>query len=301
MKNVINYYYNLFPNEIHQKNKKFYFEIEKVKFVFFVYSKDFSKTQSIEKMIHILDAGNIKYNQIVKNTSGIIITYVNNNPYILLKLNEQSEDIVIFKDIIDFNKRMSGLFNEKLNIESLLRLWMDKIDYFEYQVSQFGIKFPIIRNSFNYFIGYAENAVILLKNLIYANIGIMISHHRITNNMILQELYNPLDFVLDSSVRDISEYLKEKLFFTDNIDIVEYYFKYSNITNNEAIMFFSRLLYPTYYFDICENIIDGDNDTLLKTVLQRITVYEKNIRLIYIFLKKQYNIPEIEWLLINQD
>ena len=42
-------------------------------------------------------------------------------------------------------------------------MWIRKIDYFEYQISQFGKKYPIIRESFNYYVGLAENGISLLN------------------------------------------------------------------------------------------------------------------------------------------
>lgn len=36
-------------------------------------------------------------------------------------------------------------------------MWVQKIDYFEYQVSQMGKKYPVIRESSIYYVGLAES------------------------------------------------------------------------------------------------------------------------------------------------
>lgn len=297
MKNVINYYYHLYPDNIHQKDKKFFFQIDKIKYLFVQFDKNINKTNDIQKISDLLTSKGIKHNQIIKNITNNTITIVNNIPYILLKINIDNEENIILEDLISFNSLVRNVIIEKIDLKITKRVWMDKVDYFEYQVSQFGIKFPIIRRSFNYFIGLAESAIILLNNIINLEISRTLCHYRIFTNMKIEDLYNPINFILDNKVRDICEFFKKRLFITDNIELIIYYFNYNNVTNEEVILFLARLLYPTYYFDICEQIIEGANDNGLKQLLDRITIYEKNLKQVYYFLKQKYKIPDIEWLI----
>lgn len=296
MKNAINYYYHLYPDNVHQKDKKFTFVINEIKYIFIQFQKDISKLSDIQNISDLLISKNIRHNQIIKNINNSYITYINNIPYILLKINIDDDNLIILEDIIYFSRITNNLINDSMDIKILKKIWIDKIDYFEYQVSQFGIKFPKIRTSFNYFIGLAENSIILLNNISSSNIKKTICHYRIPFNMKLKDLYNPIEFILDNRVRDICEFLKLRIFTNDNIDLVTYYFNYNYITNDEAILFLARLLYPTYYFDICEQIIDGYNDNYLIEILDKIEIYEKNLKKIYYFLKQNYKIPDIEWL-----
>ena len=103
---------------------------------------------------------------------------------------------------------------------------------------------------------------------------------------------------MDSKCRDIGEYIK-KMFFEDKIsenDLVE---RIKNIffTNDEAILFLSRLIYPSYYFDMYEKIYNkNDTEENLKKITKKNTEYEVFLKKIYIFLKRKYDIPQIEFL-----
>lgn len=297
MKNAINYYYQLYPLDIHQKDKKFIFSIDDTEYVLIPYIDDAKRIGRIEYILKILDYNQIKYNQIIKNTANTIVTYISNIPYVLIKININNQNNVIISDIIEFQNYMTSVLTEKIDINNLSGLWMDKVDYFEYQVSQFGIKFPIIRHSFNYFIGLAENAIMVINSISKKEIVGTISHFRVSVSEKITDLYNPLNFVIDSKIRDISEYLKGKMFFYDISSEFSYYFNLKYFSNDEIILFLARMLYPTYYFDVCENSIEANNEDTLKIIVSKVSLYEQNIKYIYNYLRKMFQIPEIGWLL----
>ena len=66
-------------------------------------------------------------------------------------------------------------------------LWSTKIDYLEYQINQSGKKYPLIVESFSYFVGLTENAISYAKNATlelkkdYNNIGV-ITHKKLNIN-----------------------------------------------------------------------------------------------------------------------
>lgn len=297
MKNAINYYYQLYPLDIHQKDKKFIFSIDDTEYVLIPYIDDAKRIERIEYILKILDYNQIKYNQIIKNSTNTIVTYISNIPYVLIKININDQNNVIISDIIEFQNYMASVLTEKIDINNLSSLWMDKVDYFEYQVSQFGIKFPIIRHSFNYFIGLAENAIMVINSISKKEIVGTISHFRVSVSEKITDLYNPLNFVIDSKIRDISEYLKGKMFFYDISSEFSYYFNLKYFSNDEIILFLARMLYPTYYFDVCENSIEANNEDPLKIIVSKVSLYEQNIKYIYNYLRKMFQIPEIGWLL----
>ena len=62
-------------------------------------------------------------------------------------------------------------------------------------------------------------------------------------------------------------------------------------------MFFSRLLYPSYYFDLCDNIIYNNiNENTLSNIIVKNEEYEKFLSHILNYLKTKFQIPDIEWL-----
>ena len=66
---------------------------------------------------------------------------------------------------------------------------------------------------------------------------------------------------------------------------------------NEAILFMARMLYPSYYFDLYDEIINKETkESKLLNIRNKICEYEELLKEIYSYLHLKYNIPEIEWL-----
>ena len=108
--------------------------------------------------------------------------------------------------------------NNNNNID-LNKLWSNKIDYLEYQVSQLGTNYNEILNSFSFFIGLSENAISFLNinNINYNNTHKTLNHLRIKNNMLFIDYYNPINILIDYDIRDYSEYIKNYKKFSDEI------------------------------------------------------------------------------------
>lgn len=300
MKNVFMYYYNLTPINIHQKDKNFYFESDDNKYKFVLVNKFIDDIKNLYIISSYLFQNGFYIDQIIPNKDKQFITNINGKNYILLKIYIDRKDEITINDINVFNYFFLDEKVLKIKYINWYELWIKKIDYFEYQISQLGKKYPLIRESFSYYVGLTENAIALVRNV--KNPRIVIAHNRINIDKDVNELYNPLNFVYDSRVRDISEYYKS-MFFNKKIskeellnEIEEYIIK-NNLNNDEIIMLFSRFLYPSYYFDIYEDIIQNnvDEKSLLK-IINLITEYENFIKELYLYLRKIIVFPEIEWL-----
>ena len=297
MKNVINYYYDLFPKDIHQTKDYYTFTVENFQYFFLPYRRSREEIDKIYNDLRKFYYVKIYLHQIILNKIGEKITIVNNQPYILLKIYVNSRNFIILEDILQFQKSSLGIVTEKFSLQKLFSLWTDKIDYFEYQVSQFGMDYPLIRESFNYFLGLAEVAISLLNEIDEKNISMFYAHHRLKARSTLFDLYNPLEFIIDSRIRDSVEYFKDKCLYQDCMMEVFYYFKYQNLNKDEAILFFSRFLFPTFYFDMYERILSKEiPENKIKVAINVLPHYEKNIQQLYNFLKKYYVFPEIEWI-----
>ena len=125
-----------------------------------------------------------------------------------------------------------------------------------------------------------------------------VSHRRIGPNEKLDEFFNPLNIVVDNRTRDIAEYIKVN-YFNGKIDENEVlnYLDNLNFTYTENLLFFSRLLYPSYYFDIYDQVIQEKiSDEKIQFYIKKNTSYEAFLKKIYIYIKNKYKIPEIEWL-----
>ena len=64
-----------------------------------------------------------------------------------------------------------------------------------------------------------------------------------------------------------------------------------NLTRDDAILLFSRLLFPTYFFDSIEF------KTNFEIYSSRINQYEELLSIVFGLLNNIYKIPKIEWLI----
>lgn len=298
MKNAINYYYELYPTNIYQNNQYYKFTINGIDYGLIQFNYEPQQLQFSYDLSLLLKKYNIYCHQIIKNKQNELATNINNKLYVLLKMGKYNDEKLNINSIMYYPLVTINLHLENLTtIKKWRDLWIEKVDYFEYQISNFKKKFPLINRSSNYYIGLAENGIQLLLDLPNSQ-HFCVSHHRIKNNYTLFDLYNPLEFVIDSKTRDATEYFKTK-FFYDMLQLNEitYYIDNMISTNYEAIMFLSRLLYPSYYFDLCDEIIYNNTDeNTLSQILVKCDQYELLLHDVNSYLNRNFKIPEIEWL-----
>lgn len=299
MKNALNYYYNLNPNSIHQSNKNYRCYINGEEYLLMLYEYSNSSIKEIYELNHFLLQNGVPCHQIVLNNNSEIITMINNSSYILLKILVKNR-IININDILFFSS-LNILENQlsTLNKSNWYDMWIKKIDYFEYQISQFGRKYPIIRESINYYIGLAETSISLFNNQKKSNL--VVSHNRIKKHAGTLEFYNPLNFILDNKVRDLCEYIKERYFFgTYSVDEAKNDISKFRLNEQEIYMLITRMLFPTYYFDCYEEIILGNVDEMeLLKIINKNSKYLEFLKELYIYFKSIVSLPEIEWLLIS--
>ena len=293
MKNVINYYYNLYPNTIHQTDKGYYFIVNNQRYFFTKYQGNINDIKNIyDTHIYMLN-NNFYVHPIILNTQNQILTYINAKPYILM-------NTVYYKNQININDIVSfWTFQIQTNkIPIWGKLWSEKNDYLEYQINMLGHNHPLIRESFSYYIGLGETAIQLVNSLQINNLPLVYAHKRINASDKQYDLYNPLNITLDFKVRDMAEYLKSR-FFNDQ-DITNELTKYlnnENLTQEEHLLFLARMIYPTYYFDLYEEIITNrKKDEEIKKIIDKVDDYEKIIKQIYNYYKSIIIVPQIEWL-----
>ena len=290
MKNTINYYYNIIPITIHQKDEIYKIDTNYYQYILMPY---YGNINNLNIIYNFLLSHNIYCHEIINNKENSIITIINNKNYILLKIHYNNKSIININNILSYNFQIQ--INQKYN---WYRLWCQKLDYYEYQIREYGKKYPIIRESFSYYNGLCETAISLLSNIKIDNINMYINHQRISKNMTQLEFYNPLNLIIDTKVRDISDFIKIKFFKGDNsLEDIKKYIKMSNLNYNEVLLFYIRLIYPSYYFDTYDEIIQGKakEDKLLNYINQS-NKYEIFLKEVYILLNNYYKLPEIEWI-----
>ena len=239
---------------------------------------------------------NTLMSEVILNKDKNIITTYNNINYILLKINCNINKNITLEEI-DYLSKTKIVNNIKSNWGLL---WSKKIDYLENLISENGKKYPQVVNSFNYFVGMSENAISYYNNIeIDNNMMYYISHKVLRPTDKVDSLYNPLNIIYDYRVRDVAEYIKNS-FWTDNHNIyneLNNYLYKNNLSLNEVKLLISRVLFPSFYFDLYEDIFNYNKDEkILNNIISRIDEYEEYLNSIIIYFKRFYPIDEIEWL-----
>lgn len=290
MKNLINYHYNLNIKDFKKKNGKILFQ-ENNKFYEFI---PFYGDVNIFYKNYLMVINSDKYcHEIVFNKEKNILTFHENKPYILLKKNLSINDIVDLNEVITYD--MPIYKESKLEWK---KLWKEKIDYYEYQMSQLAHKYGILKNSFDYYVGLSETAISLLNYVNEKDIQFYMCHKRISANEKLDDFFNPTNFVIDSLSRDVGEYIKIN-FFTSNSSLDNFYMYIENFVfdETEGILLLARLLYPSYYFDMYDQIIQGNiGEEKIQIYTKKNASYETFLKHIYDYMKTKFKIPQIEWL-----
>lgn len=296
MKNAIFYYYNLNPITLIKRYQQFEFQIDQTQYVLLPCSFPLEQLSSLYQLTLTLHQHQIPVHKMILNKDGQLITLINQIPYILLQVFVSKDTPIIFRDILQFQELTKDISGENLIIANWYQLWTQKVDYLEYQISEFGKKYPMIRESFSYYIGLAENAITLVKTVNQP--APVLSHHRLYMNSTLFDLYNPLNLIMDSKVRDIAEYLKDCFFHNrDPLDMIQSYLQYQTLQCSEYQLLFIRFLFPSYYFDCYEQIIEhGHNEKELLSITLKNETYENILNYLYQQVLFHCYLPEMLWL-----
>lgn len=297
MKNAINYYYNLVTYDIRRIGQKYKFTVDDNEYLLCVceYSKE--ELEEIYKLSNYLLYIQVFVHQIILNNNNQIITYINNEPYILMRIFVKDRSVSI-DDIYQFNGLKLSQPSSLLLKNNWRDYWINKIDYFEYQVRELGSNYAVLKESFDYFVGMTETAISLLYGYSFQN-DYVVAHRRVGYGMTLEEFYNPLNLIIDSKVRDVTEFFKSG-FFEGKIsanDILTY-FSINHLTSEDMYLFFVRMLFPSFYFDLYEQIVlESKKETELLLIINKIEKYQEIIRSLYVYLKQYIMLPDIEWII----
>ncbi len=300
MRDIIYYYYNLKIDKISNKNNNYYFYYGGYIYGLLLYDNDIKILNNIYNLSQYI--GHYKMHNIIKNNKNSIITMIDNRAYILIKFNNYKKYDINIQDI-DFMGKIRFNLDKELIRERWNVLWERKIDYLEYQIKQIGLKYPELVDSFSYFVGMAENAISYYKNTLIDykdnvnNNSYVIAHDKITVST--DYFYNPVNFIIDHKSRDLGEYIKLS-FYNKNYNIfkeLDSYFRKNYYTEYDMRLLIARIMYPSSYFNIYDNIIKGElKEKNISYVVDNICEYEKYLGDIFKYLENYYKIPSIEWL-----
>ncbi|MBD9098822.1 hypothetical protein EGP98_04395 [bacterium] len=298
IKNFLNYYYHLYPVEIikEKENYKFYLN-DKLYILYLITNKE----QEVKEQI-ILNKELVYYNYpslVINNVFNNSYSLIEGKNYILVCYNFSNRKIMetdLTKDIY-INKNNYLI----LNRSNWYDLWCKKVDYFEYQKNYIKDKYPLLYNTIDYFIGYAEVAISYLSevNKIIKRDSkdyLTICHKRVYFNDDLNNFYNPFSLIIDYKARDVGEYLKSLLFYGYQEKQIKELLLVINSSYQRHLLM-ARVLFPSFYFDCYEDIINGiTGEEKIISILNKIKDYEDFLVYLYNLLRETDYLIQIDFL-----
>lgn len=306
MKETIMYYYNIDVDVLEENDGKYHFKYQNRDYFFVFYNRNLEELDDIITCVFNMKVKGILVNDIIMNINGSFLTSINGFNYILMSVVNPKEEFDIF-DIVNIASKLH-LNNKtsKLYRNNWGTLWMQKIDYFEYQIRELALNKPVVKDSFSYYIGLAENAISYVNNINarFPNVSsaVVLAHRRVFYPNYKLNFFNPLSFIFDLEVRDVAEYLKAMFFAIDTeyevLEDLKSYLSIRGLSVYEASMLYARLLYPSYYFDIYEEVMNKERDEEdLVRVIKKVDLYEDFLKKAYLEITKYAMIERIDWLI----
>ena len=299
MKKIIEYYYRYKNIELNNIGEVYFFNYYNKKYILSICRRSDEELNEINRLL----SNNKYYTKIVPNVFNQLTTFIKGKKYILVeKNNKYNNEIISINDIINQYKIVNIKDYNALLRNDWYNLWTKKIEYIEYQREHIKNKYISIDQYLDYFIGMAENAISYYKITIETfkenNQNIFVLSHKRINSLLKSDYYNINDLIIDYPVRTLSEYLKYR-FYNDKINNKEITSILINTSYDEFLyrLLFSRMLFPSYFFDVYEKIVNDDLPEIeIMSIINKIKKYEKFLKNIFYLINKKSRIPAIDWL-----
>ena len=275
--NIDEYFYK--NNYIFYKNKNNYYFISEVK-----------NKKNLYKLYYYFING--YFYKIIFNKKGKFISTYQNKDYILLKYikyNFKLEDLIY--------KNKLALSNKK-KLLTWRNIWIDRSNYIEEKYQKIINKYNIIDESIDYFYGLLEAAIYLLRDY-QKYYDYLYLQHIFINYF---DYYNPCNIKLDVKERDFSNYLKYLFFSNKYKDIYIDKIIIKNLDNYNFNLILARLIYPDYYFNLLDELIDNNyifNNNIfdeIKNIILLVDDYELYISNIYRVLLENKVIKKVDFI-----
>lgn len=235
--------------------------------------------------------GDEKYFKIKENIYHNIFTTIQGYDYILVQCYALDFNLVaeIIKNRVVVPEKHQSIYS------NWIQLWTQKLDYYDYQLQHILGLYPIIDESVHYFLGMGETAISYLKyNYSFKQKPVYLSHRRITK----ETYFHPLNVIVDFKARDISEYFKYLFYSNQYLDFNFLdFFKQFELDYDDFILIYSRLLFPSFYFDQYDEVVNTKGgESVFKEIIKRTLAYEEYLKNIHLIICQIIEIPKVDWL-----
>ena len=245
MKSIIEYEYRIEIDEIRKYEDRYYIRNKDNTYIL-------EKTIKNEEMLNLINQSKLFYTVMHNNKGNLSILY-NSEKYILYRIEN------------DTNQEQDLYIEEKPQ-KDWGKLWSIKVDKIRKEMLNHRTS-----ESIDYYIGLAENAIMLWNKIDKNNLKYKICRIRMNNDV----LKNPNNAIIDIIERDAAENIKY-LFFYENTNVETITEKY-NKDGLDMGTIYCRLLFPTYFFDQIEDyLIKGKiNSRQINKIIDKQRKYEE--------------------------
>lgn len=301
MKNALLFYYGIdvSNDKINMIDNNYFFTFQNSNFFVSKYERNINEAYELYKLSEEMIINKIPLYKIIPTKDKNIIFNFENNNYILMIMPKIKNRTITYQDVINFRYFPEKQSYKLLDKSTWNDFWTNKIDYIEYQFSQIERKYPIIKESINYYIGIWENAISYYNtNVTIDTMQKCVCHKRISTKTDVLSFLNPLNLIIDYKERDISEYIKSYVmnekYTKEKINL---FLKEIPEEKNNIMRFIIRLLFPSNYFDIYEEVIfDLIDEKNIIQIIENKKNYLFLLKTVFSYFEKN-NIPQIEWII----
>jgi len=304
MKDIIYYSYHISIEEMKEYPEYSSFEWNDKQYIFIKLKRTQEEFQDILIVVEELLQKRVSVFSFIQNVNHSFLTKVGDDFYVLLEVYDIFYEYGIL-EMLDYNgKVVLNKKNSTLYRNEWSKLWSEKIDYLEYQVHELGRDYPVVLNSFSYYIGLAENAICYLnyidKNPSFLKQSpVVLSHKRVYYPNYRLNYDNPLNYIFDVEVRDVAEYLKSMALVEPSYALIDLktFIEIRKPDLYNMSLLYARLLFPSYYFDLHEKIFQKlENEEKLLPIIDQIETYENFLYQAWLLMSSYVPIEGIDWL-----
>lgn len=284
MKEMINYYYKLYPDKIYNVNDyKYFFDNESKYYIIKISRNNYNE---IEKIFDICVKKSISVNKIVYNINNELLTSYSKKAYIIIETIDIEDMDIILDDIEKYNVDIDNDIKE-----SIIKNYCDKVDTLEEEYNEYKDENNYISKTFNYHIGLAENAISYISDAFKEceHPKNTLIHKTISKNHKYSELIDIMNIKIGFHIEDISNYFRGIILYDEDWEnIINNYLSKRKLLEFEYRLLYGIIVFPLYYFDGLIGKQDIDKE--------KIVLNESKLNNLYNIINNYYSIPSIKWI-----
>lgn len=213
---------------------------------------------------------------------------------------------ISINDLLFMHRQYSSTNNVNYSsLSAIKEIWINKVDMIENKILPSlkidNFLFEKINSLIIYSLELGENAIEYIQDIILdfdEKIEEVTLSHKRFNKFDSYELLNPFNLIVDSPMRDIADLYNIDIINQNNLEQV---LNSYNLSTKSASLLFSRILFPSFLFDLLEEqyVTRGDIRKELLDYYNNLEVKIDKIKYIHKYLVDRYGIRPLNWLLLK--